>query len=63
MHTMLRFPQFLCDAKMINRLKSCPSDPFIKKIPINLLYDTGKPKPVLCDNLEGWYGEEGAREV
>ena len=60
---MLHFPQFLCDAKMINRLKSCPSDPFIKKFPINLLCDTGNPKLVLCDNLEGWDGEGGGREV
>ena len=25
----------------------------------NLVYDTGNPKPVLCDNLEGWEGERG----
>ena len=24
----------------------------------NLLYDAGNPKPVLCDNLEGWIGWE-----
>ena len=23
----------------------------------NLLYDTRNPKPMLCDNLEGWDGE------
>ena len=22
------------------------------------MYDAGHPKPVLCDNLEGWGGEE-----
>ena len=26
------------------------------------MYERGKPKPVLCDNLEGWDGEEGGRE-
>ena len=25
----------------------------------NSLYDTGNPKPVLCDNLEGWDCREG----
>ena len=29
----------------------------------NLLYDAGNPKFVLFDNLEGWSGEEGEREV
>ena len=29
----------------------------------NLLYDSGSSKPVLCDNLEGWDGVEGEREV
>ena len=29
----------------------------------NLLYDTGNPKPALCDNLEGWNGDRGKREV
>ena len=29
----------------------------------NLLYDTGNPKPVLCDNLEGCNGDRGKREV
>ena len=29
----------------------------------NLLYDAGNPKLVLCDNLEGWNGEGGGREV
>ena len=28
-----------------------------------LLYDTGNPKPGLCDNLEGWDGEGGGWEV
>ena len=23
------------------------------------MYDAGHPKPVLCDNLEGWDGEGG----
>ena len=23
------------------------------------IYDSGNPKPVLCDNLEGWDGEAG----
>ena len=27
----------------------------------NLLYDTGNPKLVLCDNPEGWDGEGGLR--
>ena len=27
------------------------------------MYDAGNPKPVLCDNLEGWAGEGGGREV
>ena len=27
----------------------------------SLMYDTGNPKPVLGDNLEGWGGEEGRR--
>ena len=22
------------------------------------MYDAGNPRPVLCDNLEGWDGEE-----
>ena len=25
----------------------------------NLIYDTGNPKWVLCDNLEGWGGDGG----
>ena len=29
----------------------------------SLLYDTGNPKPLLCDNLEGWEGEEDGRDV
>ena len=29
----------------------------------NLVYDTGNPKPVLCDNLKGWDGVGGGREV
>ena len=29
----------------------------------NLLYDTGNPKPGLCDSLEGWNGEGGGREA
>ena len=28
--------------------------PYVKQLATrNLLYDTGNPKPVLCDNLEG----------
>ena len=27
------------------------------------MYDRGNPKPVLCDNLEGWEGEGGRREA
>ena len=34
---------------------------FIKKE--HRLYDTGNPKLVLCDNLEGWGGEGSGREV
>ena len=34
--------------------------PYVKQIASGyLLYDTGSSKPVLCDNLEGWDGEEG----
>ena len=29
----------------------------------SLLCDARNPKPVLCDNLEGWDGEGGGREV
>ena len=25
------------------------------------MYDMGNPKPMLCDNLEGWGGEEDGR--
>ena len=28
-----------------------------------MLYDAGNPRLVLCDNLEGWGGEGGRREV
>ena len=27
------------------------------------MYDAGNPKPVLCDNLEGWGGEGGGKEI
>ena len=27
------------------------------------MYDAGNPKPMLCDNLEGWGGEESGRRV
>ena len=27
----------------------------------SLMYDAGNPKLGLCDNLEGWGGEEGGR--
>ena len=26
------------------------------------MYDVGNPKPVLCDNLEGWGGRGGEEE-
>jgi len=29
----------------------------------NLLYEAGSSNLVLCDNLEGWYGVGGGREV
>ena len=29
----------------------------------NLLYDSGNPKSVACDDLEGWHGEGIVREV
>ena len=28
-----------------------------------LLYDARKLNPIFCDNLEGWDGEEGGREI
>ena len=28
-----------------------------------MLYDTGSPNPVLCDNVEGWDRVGGGREV
>ena len=27
----------------------------------SLMYDPGQPKLVLCENLEGWDGEEGGK--
>ena len=27
------------------------------------MYDVGNPKPVLCDNLEGWEGEGDGKRV
>ena len=27
------------------------------------MYDAGNPKPMLCDNLEGWGGEGDRRGV
>ena len=34
--------------------------PYVKEIASGtLMYDTGNPKLVLCDNLEGWGGEAG----
>ena len=27
----------------------------------NWLYDSGNPKPVLCDDIEGWEGKGGSR--
>ena len=29
----------------------------------NLLYYTGSPNPVLCEDLKGWNGVGGGREV
>ena len=29
----------------------------------NFLYNTGSSHPVLCDNLEGWDGVGGGREI
>ena len=38
--------------------------PYVKEIASGtLMYDTGNPKLVLCDNLEGWGGEGGGRGV
>ena len=38
--------------------------PFVKyKSGGNLLYDVGSSDPLLCDNLEGWDGVGGGREV
>jgi len=38
--------------------------PYVKQIAGgNLLYNTGNSKPVLCDNVEGWDGEGGGREI
>ena len=38
--------------------------PYVKQIASgSLLYKSGKPKPGLCDNLEGWDGVGGEREV
>ena len=27
------------------------------------MYDAGNPKPMFCDNLEGWDGKGGGRRV
>ena len=36
--------------------------PYVKQIASgSLLYDSGHPKLVLCDNLEGWAGEGAVR--
>ena len=38
--------------------------PYVKWVASkNLLYDTGNPKSVVCDSLEGWDTEGGGREV
>ena len=38
--------------------------PYVKQIANgNLLYDVGSSNQVLCDNLEGWEGVGGKREV
>ena len=37
---------------------------YAKQIDIeSLMYNAGLPKLVICDNLEGWGGEEGGRRV
>ena len=36
--------------------------PYVKQTASgSLLYDSGKPKPVLCDNLDGWGGQGGIK--
>ena len=36
--------------------------PYVKQITSgSLMYNIGHPKPVLCDNLEGWDGEGAGR--
>ena len=38
--------------------------PYAKQITSgSLMFDTGHPKPVLCDKLEEWGGEGGARGI
>ena len=38
--------------------------PYVKQMTtVSLMYDTGLPKLVLCDNLEGEDGKGGGREV
>ena len=38
--------------------------PYVEQIARgNLLYDAENPKRMLCDNLEGWDGVGGGREV
>ena len=38
--------------------------PYAKQIDIeSLMYNAGLPKLVICDNLEGWGGEEDGRRV
>ena len=38
--------------------------PYTKEIASgNLLYDTRSSNPMFCDNLEGWDGVGGGREV
>ena len=36
---------------------------FNKNASANLMYDAGKPKPVLYDNLQVWDGEESRKAV
>ena len=46
-----------------NSIETCTL-PYVKHVVSgNLLYDVGSSNPVLCDNLEGWDGEGGRREV
>ena len=46
-----------------NSIETCTL-PYVKQIVSRgLIYDTGHPKPVLCDSPEGWSGERFQRKV